>query len=138
VWTCIAIVDGTWITTVRSHVQSGSGEETVTNLKRKAAAEAFKKLEEPVHWLAFLSAQHHFEVRYEIYEEEGEKICCVHVDGYEAGRVKYSGPVAAEKDMEKEMIGKAAREAIGGVELRIATRKAVWEEWEGSPDEEWA
>ena len=138
VWTCIAIVDGTEITTVQSRVQPVSSEETVTNLKRKAAEEAFRKLEEPVHWLYFLSAQHHFEVLYDTYEEEGEKICRVFVDGYEAGRVKHSGPVAVEKDMEKEMKGKAATEAIDEVELRIAIRKLVWEEWEGSPDEDWA
>ena len=142
VWTCIVTVNGTRITTVQSRALPGSGEEMETNLKREAAAEAFKKLEEPVHWLAFLSAQHRLEVRYEIYEEEGEKICCVHVDGYEAGRVnlrvKHFGPVAAGKDWEKEMMGKAAREAIDKVELLIATRTEIWEEWEGSPDEEWA
>jgi dsRNA-specific ribonuclease len=136
VWTCIAIVDGTEITSVQSRVEPGSSEETVTDLKRAAAAEAFKKLEEPVHWLAFLSVQHHFEVEYQIYEEEGEKICRVYVDGYEAGRVKFPIKVVVT---EKEMMGKAAKAAIEEVESQIATRTEVWEgaQW-GSSDEDWA
>ena len=141
VWRCIAIVDGTEIATVQSSdiVQLGSGEETITDLKRAAAAEAFKKLKEPVHWLAFLSAQHHLDVEYEIYEEEGEKICCVHVDGHEAGRVKYSIKGPSPVVSEKEMMRKAAKESIEGVELQIATRTEVWEgaDW-GSSDKEWA
>ena len=127
VWRCIAVVDGTEIATVQSsdNFPQGSEEETVTNLKRVTAAEAFKKLEEPVHWLSFLSAQHHLDVEYQIYEAEGEKICCLHVDGYEAGRVKYSinGPGAVVA--EREMMGKAAKAAIEVVELRIATRTEV-------------
>jgi endoribonuclease Dicer len=123
VWTCTAIVDGTRITTVRSPVQPGSGE-TVTDLKRAAAAEAFKKLEEPVHWLAFLSVQHDFEVGYQIYEEdsEGRKVCCVHVNGYEVSRVNEAtkGP-----GTDRDLMRKAAKEATEGVELQIATRTEV-------------
>jgi endoribonuclease Dicer len=134
VWTCTVIVDGTRIATVQSPVQPGSGEETVTDLKRAAAAEAFKKLEEPVHWLAFLSVQHGFEVGYQIYEEDGRKVCCVHVDGYEAGRVEgpIKGPCA-----EGDLMRKAAKEAIEGVELQIATRKEAWEGagWGASDDD---
>jgi endoribonuclease Dicer len=134
-WTCTAIVDSTRITTAQSPVQPGSGEKTVTDLKRAAAAEAFKKLEEPVHWLAFLSVQHDFEVGYQIYEEEGQKVCCVHVNGYEASRVKdiIKGP-GTERDLKR----KAAKEAIEGVELQIATRTEDWEgaDW-GSSDKDW-
>jgi len=126
VWTCAAIVDGARITTIQSPVQPGSGEETETELKRAAAAEAFKKLEEPVHWLAFLSAQHDFEVGYQIYEEEGRKVCCVHINGYEASRVK---DVIKGPGTERDLMRKAAKEAIEGVELQIATRT---EEWEGA------
>ena len=135
VWVCTAIVDGTRIATVRSPVQPGSGKGTVTDLKRAAAAEAFKKLEEPVHWLAFLSVQHDLEVEYQIYEEEGQKVCCLHVDGYEASRVKddIKGP-----GTEKELMRKAAKEAIEGIELHIATRTEVWEgtDW-GLSEEDW-
>ena len=134
VWTCTAIVDGTQVATVQPQIRPGSSEEMATNLKREAATEAFKKLEEPEHWLTFLSVQHHFEVGYQIYEEGGEKICCVHMDGEEAGRVKFSvkgpGPVVTDK----EIVGKAAREAMETVELRIATRTELWGGWEGSPD----
>jgi endoribonuclease Dicer len=124
VWTCTAIVDGTTIATVQSPAQPGSGEETVTDLKREAAAEAFKKLEEPVHWLAFLSVQHDFEVGYQIYEEEGRKVCCVHVNGYEASRVK---DAIKNPGTEGDLMRKAAKEAIEGVEQQIATRTEVWE-----------
>ena len=117
-WTCTAIVDGTRIATVQSPVQPGSGEETVTDLKRAAAAEAFKKLEEPVHWLAFLSVRHDFEVGYQIYEEDGRKVCCVHVNGYEAGRVK---DTIKGSGTEGDLMRKAAKEAIEGVEVQIAT-----------------
>jgi hypothetical protein len=135
--TCTAIVDGTRITTVQSPIQPGSGEETVTDLKRAAATEAFKKLEEPVHWLAFLSVQHDFEVGYQIYEEEGRKVCCVYVNGYEASRVKdvIKGPQAGA---ERDLMRKAAKEAIEGVELQIATKTEVGEgaEWDSS-DKDW-
>ena len=139
VWACTAIVDGTRIATVQSPVPPGSGEETVKDLKRAAATEAFKKLEEPVHWLAFLSVQHDLEVGYQIYEdeEEGQKVCCVHVNGYEASRVKdaIKGPGG-----EKDLMRKAAKEAIEGVELHIATRtdSEVWEgaDWDLS-EEDW-
>jgi endoribonuclease Dicer len=135
-WACTAIVDGTRVATVQSPIQSGSGEETVRDLKRAAATEAFKKLEEPVHWLAFLSVQHDLEVGYEIYEEEGRKVCCVLVNGYEASRVKEAikGPGS-----ERDLMRKAAKEAIEGVELQIAMRTEVREEganW-GSSDEDW-
>jgi dsRNA-specific ribonuclease len=137
VWTCIVFVDGTRIASVQSRAEPGSSE--ATDLKRAAAADAFKKLEEPVQWLAFLSVQHHFEVEYQIYEEEGEKVCCVHLDGYEAGREKCSikgpGPVVTEREMMK----RAAKAAIEVAELQVATRTEVWEgaQW-GSSDEDWA
>ena len=61
----------------------------------------------------------------------------MHVDGYEAGRVKYSirGPGAVVS--EKEMMGKAAKESIEGVELRIATRTEVWEGADWGSDKDW-
>ena len=129
VWTCTVIVDGTRIATVQSRDQPGSGK-TVTDLKRAAATEALKKLEEPVHWLAFLSVQHGFEVGYQIYEEGEWKVCCVHVNGYEASRVKSAvkGP-----GTERDLTGRAAKEAVEGVEQQIATRTEVW----GSSDEDW-
>jgi endoribonuclease Dicer len=127
VWTCTAIVDGTRIATVQSPSQPRSGEKTVTDLKRAAAAEAFKKLEEPVHWLAFLSAQHDFEVEYQIYEEEGRKVCCVHVNGFEASRVKDAIKGPGGTDTEGDLMRKAAKEAIEGVELQIAMRSEAWE-----------
>ncbi len=118
-WTCAAIVDGTRIT---SRVQPPGSGEDVTALKRAAATEAFKELKEPVQWLAFLSVQHDLEVGYQIYEEEGQKVCCVHVNGYETSRVqeaiKSPGAVVSERDIKR----KAAKEAIEGVELQIATR----------------
>ena len=46
-WACTAIVDGTRIATVQSPVHLGSGEQAMTDLKRAAAAEAFKKLNVP-------------------------------------------------------------------------------------------
>ena len=124
VCTCTAIVDGTRIATVQSPVQPGSSEETVTDLKRATAAEAFKKLEEPIHWLAFLSVQHDFEVGYQIYEEEGLKVCYVHVNGYEISRVK---GVIKSPGSERDLMRKAAKEAIEGVELQIARSAEVWE-----------
>ena len=127
VWTCTAIVDGTRIATVQSPVQPGPGEEIVTDMKRAVAAEAFKKLEEPVHWLDFLSVQHDFEVGYQIYEEEGQKVCCVHVNGYEASRVK---DASKGHGTERDLMRKAAKEAIEGVELQIAMTRA--EDWEGA------
>jgi hypothetical protein len=68
--------------------------------------------------------QHDFEVGYQIYEEEGQKVCCVHVNGYEASRVK--GPNKGP-GTEGDLTRKAAKEAIEGVELQIATRTEVWE-----------
>ena len=128
-WTCTAIVDSTRIATVQSPVQPSSREETVMDLKRATAAEAFKKLGEPVHWLAFLSVQHDLEVGYQIYEEEGQKVCCVHVNGYEASRVRdaIKGP-----GTERDLMRRAAKEAIEGVELQIAMRTEVREgaDWE--------
>ena len=112
---CTVIVDGTVITTVEPPNPFASSEDT----KRAAAAEAFKKLEEPVHWLAFLSAQYHFEVEYLNYEEEGVRVCRVYLDGIEAGRkecpIRGPGPVVTERGM---MEG-AAKDAIEGVEQRI-------------------
>jgi dsRNA-specific ribonuclease len=133
-WACTAIVDGTRIATVQSPVKPGSREETVTDLKRATATEAFNKLGEPVHWLAFLSVQHDLEVGYQIYEEEGQKVCCVHVNGYEASKVKdaIKGP-----GTERELKRKAAKGAIEGVELQIATRTEVWEANWGSSEEDW-
>ena len=128
-WTCTAIVDSTRIATVQSPVQPSSREETVMDLKRATAAEAFKKLGEPVHWLAFLSVQHDLEVGYQINEEEGQKVCCVHVNGYEASRVRdaIKGP-----GTERDLMRRAAKEAIEGVELQIAMRTEVREgaDWE--------
>ena len=134
-WTCTAIVDGTWVATAQSPVQPGSGEETVTGVKRAAATEAFRKLEEPVHWLTFLSVQHAFEVGYQIYEEEGRKVCLVHVNGYEASRVE---DAIKSPGTERDLMKKAAKEAIEGVELQITMRTEVWEDadW-GSSDQDW-
>jgi len=63
-------------------------------------------------------------VGYQIYEEEGRKVCCVYLNGYEASRVKdvIKGPGA-----ERDLMRKAAKEAIEGVELQMATRTEVWE-----------
>ena len=133
VWTCTAIVDGTRIATVQSPLKPR--EETVTDLKRATATEAFNKLEEPVHWLTFLSVQHDLEVVYQIYEEEEQKVCCVYVNGYEASKVKEAikGPTSTERDLMR----KAAKEAIEEVELQIATRTEVWEgNWDSS-EEDW-
>jgi hypothetical protein len=110
-------------------------------MKRAAATEAFKKLEAPVHWLAFLSAQHHFEVQYQIYEEAGVKVCCVYVDGCEAAPkvecpVKGPGPIMTEEDMRAA----AAKGAIEGIEQRITADSTMdmWEaDWVGSSDEDW-
>jgi len=119
VWTVTAIVDGTIIAAMRSRDPTESKEET----KRAVAAEAFKKLDAPVHWLAFLSTQHQFDVEYQVYEEEGVKVCCVHAGGFEAGRVEY--PIKGPRIVtEGEMHGAAAKEAIGMVE-RLITAKGT-------------
>jgi endoribonuclease Dicer len=114
--TCTVIVQGMVITRVESRDRSVSGEE----LKREAAIKALKTLEAPVQWLAFLSIQHGFEVGYQLYEEEGTKICCVQVDGFETGKVghpaKGPGPAVTERDM----MDAAAKEAIVVLEQQIA------------------
>ncbi|KAI9509471.1 hypothetical protein F5148DRAFT_756303 [Russula earlei] len=112
VWTCTAIVDGTAIAAVRLRDRLGSDEET----KREVAVEAFKMLEAPVHWLAFLARQHHLEVEYQIEEEEGVRVCSVYVDGLQADRVEWptKGVVT-----EREMREAAAKEAIEVVESRF-------------------
>ncbi|KAI9458495.1 P-loop containing nucleoside triphosphate hydrolase protein [Russula earlei] len=127
VWTCTAVVDGTVIAAVQSSDQLASDEET----KREVAAKAFKILEAPVHWLAFLSAQHHFEVEYQIEDEEGAKVCSVHVDGLEAGRVerrptKGADPVVTERELREA----AAKEAIEVAERRIMATADLWEDAE--------
>ncbi|KAH9954942.1 hypothetical protein BC827DRAFT_913914 [Russula dissimulans] len=120
VWTVTAIVDGTIIAAIRSRDPTESKEET----KRAVAAEAFKTLDAPVHWLAFLSAQHQFDVEYQIYEEEGVKVCCVHAGGFEASRVEYPIKGPGRIVTEGEMVGAAAKEAIGVVE-RLITAKGT-------------
>ena len=132
--TCTVIVQGTVITRVESHDLSASNEES----KRAAAMEALKTLKAPVHWLAFLSIQHGFEVSYEIYEEEGTRVCCVHVDGFETGKVEYPtkgpGPVVSERDM----MDYAAKKAIEVLEQQIAYEE-LWEDadWGNRMDEAW-
>jgi len=115
VWTCTAIVDGTIIAATQSRDLTPT-EKT----KRAVAAEAFKTLDAPVHWLAFLSAQYHFDVDHQIYEEDGVKVCCVHVDGFEASRVEY--PIKGTPVTEGEMLGAAAKEAIDVVEGLITAK----------------
>jgi len=129
---CDAIVDGTRIATVQT--RDSSEEE----MQRGAAVEALKTLKAPVHWLAFLSAQHHFEVEYVIYEGEGSKVCCVFVDGCEAGRVEYppEGPGAVVTASEREMTVKtaAAEKAIEYVDQQVLMDVDNWE-FEGA---DWA
>jgi len=115
---CVAIVDGTLIATARS--RDRSEEET----KQAAATDAFKILEMPVHWLAFLSAQHHFDVEYEIYEDE--KICCAYIDGHEAGRFEYS---VTQVVTEEKMKAAAAKEAIEYVD-RLVLMNLKTDDWE--------
>ncbi|KAI0299668.1 hypothetical protein B0F90DRAFT_1727667 [Multifurca ochricompacta] len=152
---CSAIVDGTVIATVQSQLQDmsslSSSEEEDEDVKRAASTEVLKKLEAPVHWLAFLSAQHHIEVNYQIYEEEeeegvegveGVKVCSVYLDGYEAGRVEYpnrkgSGVVLTDD----EMMVAVAKEAIEMIEQRViadSTCTDIWEgvDWAGSTEDE--
>jgi dsRNA-specific ribonuclease len=134
-WTCTAIVKGTVIATIESLAR----DESATNLKREAAIEAFKILEAPVHWLAFLSAQHDFDVEYETYEEDGKKVCCVYVNGLEAGRAEHNikgpGPVVSGR----EMVEAAAKKAIEEVEKQIAARMDLWEDIDEDDrmDEDW-
>jgi endoribonuclease Dicer len=121
---CAAIVDGTHIATVRSR------DRTEGEMKQGAAEEALRTLEAPVHWLAFLSVQDRFEVDYQIYEEEGSKVCCVFVDGYEAGRVEYptKGPGAVVT--EGEMTAAAAKEAIEYLDQRVVMMDVTTDNWE--------
>ena len=119
--TCTVIVGGEVIATVQSRGSPASDEET----RRAAATEAFKTLKAPVHWLAFLSAKHSFDVVYQTYEEEGTRVCCVYVNGLEAGKVEHAikgaGPVVTEKEMKEE----GAKKAIQGVEQQIEDRMDV-------------
>jgi endoribonuclease Dicer len=124
---CSAIVDGTMICTVRSSDISATSEEET---KRAAAAETLKKLDMPVYWLTFLSAQHHFDVDYRIYEEDGMKVCLVYVNGIEAGKVEHQvkgpGPIKTEE----EMMAGAAKEAIEGIERQVTSTES--DNWEGA------
>jgi endoribonuclease Dicer len=115
---CVAIVDGTPIATVQS--RDRSEEET----KHAAATDALKKLEAPVHWLAFLSVQHCFEIEYGIYEEEGSKFCCAYIDGHEAGKYSPTAVVTEEK-----MIAAAAKEAIEYVD-KLVLMNLTTDDWE--------
>ena len=120
---CAAIVDGTSIATVQSR------DRNEEEMKQGAATEALKMLEAPVHWLAFLSVQHRLEVEYQIYEEEGSKVCVVYVDGYEAGRVEYPagpGPVVTEGGM----TAAAAKKAIEYLDQRVMMDIVTTENWE--------
>lgn len=131
--TCAAIVDGITVATVQSHDGSLSEEE----MKRGAAAEALKKLEAPVHWLAFLSVQHRLEVAYEIYEEEGLKVCCVFVDGCEAGRVEYPANGPSPVVTEGGMTAAAAKKAIEYLDQWVVMDTAT-DKWEFASDSDWA
>lgn len=119
---CVAVVDGTPIAEVQS---SGRSEEET---KQAAAKEALKRLEVPVHWLTFLSAQHGFEVEYQIYEEEESKVrvCCVLVDGREAGRAEFGPKLVVT---EADMTAAAAREAIEFVD-RLVLLSLTTDDWE--------
>jgi dsRNA-specific ribonuclease len=129
--TCSVIVQGRVIAQMRSRDFTKSVEET----KRAAATEAFKTLEAPLHWLTFLSVQRGFDVRLQIYEEEGKKVCCAYVDGSEVGRVEYPikapGPVVAES----EMVEAAAKKAIEQIEQIIAAERAM-DMWEDGEEED--
>jgi endoribonuclease Dicer len=131
--TCTVIVQGTEVARVVSRDLSASDEA-----KRAAAMEALKTLEVPVHWLDFLSIQHGFDVRYEIYEEEGTKVCCVHVDGFETGKVEYPikgpGPAVTERDM----MDAAARKAIVVLEQQVGYDE-LWKDadWGNGTYEDW-
>ncbi|KAI0260638.1 hypothetical protein BC834DRAFT_831469 [Gloeopeniophorella convolvens] len=110
---CTVLVDGTVISRIRSH-----GQEVEDDVKRAAAAEALRTLEAPVHWLAFLAAQHQFGVEYQIYEEEGAKICTVYVDGWEVGRFEHRAKTQVVT--EEELMAGAAKDAVEVVGQRIA------------------
>jgi len=130
--TCAAIVQGSVIASVQSR------DFTESEAKRAAATEAFKTLEAPLHWLTFLSIQHGFDVGYQIYEEDGTKVCCVHVDGFEVGRVEY--PPRAVKApgsvvTESEMKGAAAKKAVEEIEQIIAVERSM-DSWEDDQEEE--
>jgi hypothetical protein len=129
--TCAVIVQGKEVARVVSRDLTAWDEA-----KRAAAMETLKTLEVPVHWLNFLSIQYGFDVRYEIYEEEGAKVCCVHVDGFETGKVEYPikgpGPAVTERDM----MDAAAKKAIVVLEQQVGYdelwKDADWgnEDWE--------
>ena len=128
---CIGVIDGTHIAKVPS---SGRSEEEV---KQAAAKDAFKRLEVPVHWLTFLAVQHGFEVEYQIYEEEESKVrvCCVLLDGREAGRAEFGPkPVVTEGDM----TAAAAKEAIEFVD-KLVLMSVKTDDWVvDSEDADWA
>ena len=111
---CAAIVDGTRVATIQSR------ELSEEEMKQGAAAEALRTFEAPVHWLAFLSVQDRFEVEYQIYEEEGSKVCCVFVDGYEAGRVECPTKGPGSVVTEKELTSAAAKKAIEHLDQWVA------------------
>jgi len=130
--TCAAIVQSSAIASVQSR------NLTESEAKRAAATEAFKTLEAPLHWLTFLSIQHGFDVGYQIYEEDGTKVCCVYVDGFEVGRVEYPprpakapGPVATESEMK----GAAAKKAVEQIEQIIAVERSM-DSWEDLEEED--
>ena len=59
----------------------------------------------------------------------------MHMNGYEASRVK---DVTKGPGTERDLMRKAAKEAIEGVELQIAMSSEDWEgaDW-GSSDKDW-
>ena len=126
--TCSVIVQSRVIASVSSRDFT-----TVQETKRAAATEAFKTLKAPLHWLTFMSIQHGFEVVYQLYEEEGTKVCCVHVDGFEVGRVEYSSPIKAVT--ESEMKEAAAKKAIEIIEKKVAAEKNM-DLWEDADEED--
>ncbi|KAF8267333.1 hypothetical protein EI94DRAFT_1786492 [Lactarius quietus] len=122
---CAAIVDGTSI----AKVQIGNRGEEET--KRAAATDALKVLKVSVHWLAFLSTQHGFQVDYDIYEEEESKvrICYVLVNGQEVpySRVEFGpSPVVTEGDIKAA----AARGAIEYLEREFFMEVQTTDDWE--------
>ena len=126
-WTCAVIVQGRVIASVPSRDFTTSVEK----MERAAATEAFKTLKAPLLWLTFLSIRHGFEVGYQIYEEEGTKVCCVYVDGFEVGRVEYT----IKAPDESKMISTAAKKAIEQVEKIIAAERSM-ELWEDADEQD--
>ena len=124
--TCTVIVQGSAVASVQSREFTESVQET----KRAAATEAFKTLKAPLHWLTFLSIQHGFDVGYQVYEEEGTKVCCVHVDGFEVGRVEYPIKNPGRVLTESEMKEAATKKAVEQIEQMIAAERTMdpWED----------